>query len=284
MLIPGTRLLSSVGIATCNTNYGEDMNNINDLLELMKALRDPQSGCPWDIRQTSKSIAGYTLEETHEALDAIERGDTQNLKEELGDLLFHIVFHSRIAEENGDFNFADVVEAIVGKMTRRHPHVFGDLKDRHYDEDDIKDLWQSLKREEKARLPRQKFGVDSSTTAAIHRAERLQHQAAEFGFDWPNIQPVLDKLDEELFELREAINSADINAIEDELGDLLFVCINIARHNKINAEMALRRTNQKFIRRFEYVVEQMELAGQPMDQRQLEQMEHFWQASKSIVG
>ncbi len=260
------------------------MNTINDLLELMKALRDPQSGCPWDIRQTSKSIAGYTLEETHEALDAIERGDIQNLKEELGDLLFHIVFHSRIAEENGDFNFADVVEGIVGKMTRRHPHVFGELKGQHHDEDSIKELWQSLKRKEKASLPRQKFGFDSGTTAAIHRAERLQHQAAEFGFDWPNIQPVLDKLDEELGELREAIDSADNSAIEDELGDLLFVCINVARHNKINAEMALRRTNQKFIRRFEYVVEQMKLAGQLMDQGQLEKMEHYWQASKTIVG
>ncbi len=284
MFILGAGLLSSVGIAACNIIYDDDMNNITDLLELMKALRDPQSGCPWDIRQTSQSIAGYTLEETHEALSAIERGDIQNLKEELGDLLFHIVFHSRIAEENGDFDFADVIEAVVSKMTRRHPHVFGDLKNQDYTEEDIVDLWQSLKKEEKASLPEPEFGADSSAMAAINRAERLQHQAAGSGFDWPNIQPVLDKLDEELLELREAIESGDKQAIEGELGDLLFVCINIARHNKINAEMALRHTNQKFIRRFGYVLRQMELAGQPMEQQQLEQMEKFWQASKTIVG
>ncbi len=260
------------------------MNNIDDLLELMKALRDPETGCPWDIRQTSASIAKFTLEETHETLDAIERGDKQNLKEELGDLLFHIVFHSRIAEENGDFNFADVVESIVSKMLRRHPHVFGKDRGQKTDEATIKGQWQAMKAAEKARQPATGFGDDSNNLSAIHRAERLQQQAAEYGFDWPDIQPVLDKLDEELAELRESITTGDNDAIEDELGDLLFVCVNIARHRKINAEMALRRTNQKFIRRFDYVVEQMKLSEQPMDQRQLEQMEQFWQTSKSIVG
>lgn len=260
------------------------MNNIDDLLELMKALRDPETGCPWDIRQSSASIAKYTLQETHETLDAIERGDKQNLKEELGDLLFHIVFHSRIAEENGDFNFIDVVESIVNKMQRRHPHVFGKDRGKKLDEATIKSQWQAMKAAEKPNRPSDEFGDDSANLSAIHRAERLQHQAAEFGFDWPDIQPVLDKLDEELCELRESIATGDSEAIEDELGDLMFVCVNIARHRKINAEMALRRTNQKFIRRFEYVVEQMRLAGQPLNQQQLEQMEQFWQTSKSIVG
>lgn len=260
------------------------MNKIDDLLEIMKALRDPETGCPWDIRQTSESIAKYTLEETHETLDAIERGDKQNLKEELGDLLFHVVFHARIAEENGDFNFSDVVESIVNKMTRRHPHVFGEHRGKNLDEAAIMGLWQEIKKAEKADAPKPAFGEDSSDQSAIHRAERLQTQAAKSGFDWPDIMPVFDKLDEEILELRQSIESGDIDAIEDELGDVMFVCVNIARHRKLNAEMALRRTNRKFIRRFEYVAEQMKAAGQDMNQQQLEQMEVFWQASKTIVG
>ncbi len=260
------------------------MNNIDDLLDLMKALRDPQTGCPWDIRQTSRSIAKYTLEETHETLDAIERDDKPNLKEELGDLLFHIVFHSRIAEENGDFDFSDVVESIVSKMHRRHPHVFGQDRGKKLDETTIREQWQAIKAAEKAGQPEAGFGADSRNMPAIYRAKRLQQQAAEYGFDWSDIQPVLDKLDEEMTELRDSIAKGDLDAEEDELGDLLFVCINIARHRKINTEMALRRTNQKFIRRFEYVVEQMKLAGLPMDQQHLEPMEQFWQASKSTVG
>ncbi len=260
------------------------MHKIESLTELMKALRDPENGCPWDIRQTNASIAKYTLEETHETLDAIERDDTANLKEELGDLLFHIVFHSRIAEENGEFDFNDVIDSIVGKMTRRHPHVFGDDRHKYLSEADIAGLWQKIKREEKANTPPRKFGEGSRDLSAIHRAEQIQHQAAEYGFDWPDIYPVIDKLVEELEELRDSINADDLDAIEDELGDLLFVCVNIARHRKINAEMALRRTNQKFIRRFEYVIEQMKANGQAMNQQQLEQMETFWQASKAIVG
>lgn len=260
------------------------MNNIDKLIDLMKELRDPETGCPWDIRQTSASIARYTLEETHETLDAIERGDSNNLKEELGDLLFHIVFHSRIAEENNEFNFDDVVEDIVGKMTRRHPHVFGESRGRKLDEDTIMGMWQAIKKAEKASKPPPAFGADSSDLAAIHRAERLQHQAAEVGFDWPDITPVLDKLDEELGELRQSIESGDLDAIEDELGDLMFVCVNVARHHKLDAEMALRRTNRKFIRRFEYVTEHMKSAEQPMTRQQLAQMEEFWQASKAIVG
>jgi len=260
------------------------MHKIESLTELMKSLRDPDSGCPWDVRQTNASIAKYTLEETHETLDAIERGDTENLREELGDLLFHIVFHSRIAEENGEFDFNDVIDSIVSKMTRRHPHVFGDERQRNLSEADIADLWEEIKREEKAHTPKASFASDSRDMPALHRAEHIQHQAAEYGFDWPDIYPVIDKLVEELGELRETIEANDLDAIEDELGDLIFVCVNIGRHRKINAEMALRRTNQKFIRRFEYVIEQMKANGQAMNQQQLEQMEAFWQASKAVVG
>ena len=260
------------------------MHKIESLTELMKSLRDPDRGCPWDIRQTSASIAKYTLEETHEVLDAIERGDKDNLKEELGDLLFHIVFHSRIAEENGEFDFNDVIESIVEKMTRRHPHVFGDDQQRKLSEADIAGLWTKIKQEEKLNKPEPGFAACSRDSSALFRAEQIQYEAAEYGFDWPDIYPVIDKLVEELGELRETIEANDLDAIEDELGDLIFVCVNIGRHRKLNAEMALRRTNQKFIRRFEYVIEQMKANSQVMNQQQLEQMERFWQASKAVVG
>ncbi len=260
------------------------MNSINDLIELMRALRDPQSGCPWDIKQTSASIAPYTLEETHEALDAIERNDMENLKEELGDLLFHIVFHARIAEEQGHFNFEDIVYGIVSKMKRRHPHVFDADRNNQINDDDLREQWRELKQQEKSTRPAVNFGANSTSLSAINRANVLQGEAATLGFDWPHIGAVVDKLEEETEELKAAIEAGNQDEISDELGDLLFVCVNIARHSKVNAEMALRGTNRKFINRFEYVVEQMQSAGIEMNQQQLEDMEYFWQQSKSIVG
>ena len=260
------------------------MNNISDLIEVMKALRDPQTGCPWDIKQSSASIAAYTLEETHEALDAIERNDMENLKEELGDLLFHIVFHARIAEEQGHFNFDDIVYGIVSKMKRRHPHVFDADRDNQISDDDLREQWHELKQQEKSTRPAKKFGANSTSLSAINRAEVLQGEAATLGFDWPDVGAVVDKLDEETEELKAAIEADDQDAITDELGDLLFVCVNIARHSKVNAEMALRNTNKKFINRFEYVVEQMNSADIEMNRQQLQEMETFWQESKSIVG
>jgi len=260
------------------------MNNISDLIEVMKALRDPQTGCPWDIKQTSTSIAAYTLEETHEALDAIERNDMENLKEELGDLLFHIVFHARIAEEQGHFNFDDIVYGIVSKMKRRHLHVFDADRDNQISDDDLREQWHDLKQQEKTTRPAKKFGAHSTSLSAINRADVLQGEAAILGFDWPDVGAVVDKLDEETEELKAAIEADDQDAITDELGDLLFVCVNIARHSKVNAEMALRNTNKKFINRFVYVVEQMKSTGIEMNRQQLQEMETFWQESKSIVG
>jgi ATP diphosphatase len=260
------------------------MSSIDDLIEVMKALRDPNNGCPWDIKQTSASIASYTLEETHETLDAIERGDMDNLKEELGDLLFHIIFHARIAEENNLFNFNDVVEGIVTKMKRRHPHVFESNRSNQISDDALSVQWQSLKNEEKPGPAESAFGANSAALSAINRAKVLQSEAAEIGFDWPHITDVVDKLEEEMNELKLAIETGNSDDIRDELGDLLFVCMNIARHAKVNAEMALRRTNRKFINRFDYVSEQMKSAGIEMNQQQLERMEYFWQQSKSIVG
>ena len=253
------------------------MSPIENLLQVMKDLRHPDNGCPWDIRQTSASIAGYTLDETHELLDAIEREDTDNLKEELGDLLFNIVFHARIAEERHQFNFDDVAQGITDKMIRRHPHVFGETRDQQFNDETLSQQWQALKQIEKSARENPNMGSDSGTNSAIYRARQIQKDAARFGFDWPDIAPVFDKLDEELAELKQAFGTGDSNAISDELGDVLFVCINLARHAKVNAEMSLRNTNQKFLRRFAYVQQQMTAAG-------IEAMESFWQESKATVG
>jgi len=263
------------------------MSAIEKLLQVMADLRNPQSGCPWDIRQTSQSIAPHTLDETHELIDAIERDDSENIKEELGDLLFNIVFHARIAEENGAFDFDDVAQGITDKMLRRHPHVFGDARDRQWSDAELAQQWQAMKAEEKQQQGENPAGTetldDSSVNSAIYRARQIQQHAALFGFDWPDIGPVFDKLEEELAELKQAFATGDKDAISDELGDLMFVCVNLARHARVNAEMSLRQTNRKFQRRFAYVQQQMSAAGIEMDQRQLEQMERFWQESKNQV-
>ncbi|MEM7561512.1 MAG: nucleoside triphosphate pyrophosphohydrolase [Pseudomonadota bacterium] len=260
------------------------MSAIKTLLNVMQALRDPENGCPWDIKQTSASIAGYTLDETHELLDAIEHNDTENLKEELGDLLFNIVFHARIAEENGLFSFEDVAQGISDKMIRRHPHVFGELRGQALSDEVLSKQWQAAKQQEKDTATRTIPDADKTGNSAFYHAKLLQKQAARVGFDWPDIDPVVNKLDEELAELKAAIETNDKNAISDELGDMIFVCVNVARHAKINAETSLRKTNLKFQRRFNYVQSAMQDAGIIMDQQQLEQMESFWQESKSVVG
>ena len=260
------------------------MRPIDKLLAVMQDLRHPEQGCPWDLRQTSASIAPHTLDETHEVLDAIERGDTENLKEELGDLLFNIVFHARIAEEQGQFDFDDVARGITDKMLRRHPHVFGDEREREISDQQLSRQWQSLKQAEKKHQQPGMPEIDEAAGSTMFRARELQKQAAKFGFDWPDIRPVFDKLDEELRELRQAYEAGDAAAISDEVGDLLFVCINIARHAGVNAEMSLRGTNRKFQRRFAYVRERMAEAGVEMEQGQLELMEEFWQQAKGQVG
>ena len=259
------------------------MSAIENLLQVMVDLRNPESGCPWDIRQTSRSIAGHTLDETHELIDAIERDDTENLKEELGDLLFNIVFHARIAEEKGQFDFDDVAQDITDKMLRRHPHVFGEGRDQQWSDETLAQQWQVVKQQEKANRPDNPLAIDSGANSAIYRAREIQQEAAKSGFDWPDISPVFAKLEEELEELKQAFSTGDKDAISDELGDLMFVCVNLARHARVNAEMSLRHTNQKFQRRFAYVQQQMHAASIEMNQRELEQMERFWQESKIHV-
>ena len=258
------------------------MSAIETLLQVMRDLRDPEYGCPWDLRQTSASIAPHTLDETHEVLDAIERNDFDNLREELGDLLFNIVFHAQIAQEQGLFDFDDVAQGIADKMQRRHPHVFGELRGQQISKEELSRLWQAAKDAEKAES--QRHGAnENASLPALYRARQLQIDAAKVGFDWPNIQPVLDKLEEEVAELRHAFENGDFDAVDDEVGDVMFVCVNIARHAKVNAETALRHTNRKFERRFAYVCEQMAAAGIPMEQSQLEQMETYWQQAKTVV-
>ena len=258
------------------------MTNIDSLLEVMQKLRDPESGCPWDMQQTSESIAPHTLAETHELLEAIENKDIDNIREELGDCLFNIIFHSRIAQEKNQFDFNDVVSSIVEKMVRRHPHVFANPDNLKFSQEQLRGQWQSIKEREKALQPAKKTGAESASLPPIYRAHEIQKQAAKSGFDWPDISMVLDKLDEEVQELKHAIQSQDKVDIQDELGDVMFVLINIGRHLKIDAEMALRSTNRKFNQRFCHVVEAMQKAGIEMNSDQLEMMETFWQQAKAI--
>lgn len=256
------------------------MAAINKLKSIMAALRTPETGCPWDLQQDFASIAPYTLEEAYEVTDAIERGDMDDLKEELGDLLLQVVFHARMAEEADLFAFDDVVDAIVDKMIRRHPHVFGDGDAGNPEA--VRQSWEEIKAQEKAEkskaAPYSLMDDIPLALPGLSRAVKIQNRAARIGFDWPDIEPVFDKLQEEIGEVREAIKSGSADAIEDEIGDLLFVVANIARHLKIDPEKAVRRTNGKFISRFRHLEA---LAAQSDKQTlSLEELEAFWQAAK----
>jgi MazG family protein len=264
---------------------------VGDLIAIMAALRTPGTGCPWDLEQSFASIAPYTIEEAYEVADAIARGDLTDLKEELGDLLLQVVYHARLAEEQGAFDFSDVVDAIATKMIRRHPHVFGDEAVRAAGS--AKGWWERIKAEEKAAKdqPDGQAGVlDDVPVAlpALTRAVKLQDKAARVGFDWPSLAPVVAKMKEELAELEEIVSSgvrpagSDPNAkVEEEFGDLLFVIANVARHLKLDPEGALRMANQKFIRRFRYIEERLAQAGKTPDQSNLEEMDALWNEAKA---
>jgi ATP diphosphatase len=277
--------------------------SIEDLKALMARLRDPETGCPWDARQTFRSIVPHTLEEAHEVADAIEREDYPNLKDELGDLLFQVIFYSQIGMEEGHFSFDAVVDNLVRKLVRRHPHVFpeGTLEsridpDNRPDEAWIKESWERIKAGERA----QKQAEDSPSTTspsrldgiaralpAMVRAEKLQKRAARHGFDWPDIGPVFDKLHEEIDELKEAWQAAESGQgghddVEDELGDLLFVCVNLARFMKVNPEQAIGRTNHKFEARFRAIEQVLEREGRSFDAETLEALDEIWQSVKGV--
>ena len=266
--------------------------DISRLIEIMAALRTPVTGCPWDLEQDFSTIAPYTLEEAYEVADAIQRGDLDDLREELGDLLLQVVFHARMAEEQGAFSFGDVVEAITTKMVRRHPHVFGDEDARGAGM--AKGAWDRIKAEEKAerRVRRLSAGRDPEehgqgfldgvpvAHTALTRALKLQEKAAEVGFDWKEAKPVLDKIEEEIGELRQAIETGRRAEIADEYGDVLFALVNLGRHLRLDPEAALRGTNEKFRTRFHAV--EKALAGQhrSLDDASLEEMEELWQQAK----
>ena len=262
---------------------------IDDLLAVMAALRTPDSGCPWDLEQTFKTIAPYTIEEAYEVADAIEKGDMENLKDELGDLLLQVVYHARMAEEEGTFAFADVAEAITAKMIRRHPHVFGSEAERAAGA--APGFWERIKAKEKA--PASGGVLDDVPIAipALTRAVKLQDKAARVGFDWPSLAPVFDKLEEELAELKQAVAAgvgdagskiaANRTEIEEEFGDLLFVVANVARHLKIDPEGALRSANQKFIRRFGRIEALLAADGRSPAQSTLAEMDRLWDQAKA---
>ncbi len=254
------------------------------LLAVMAWLRDRQHGCPWDIEQTFRTIAPYTIEEAYEVADAIERDDMAALKEELGDLLLQVVYHAQMAAEAKAFSFADVAATIADKMVDRHPHVFGDLKIADADAQTVS--WEARKAAERAR----KNGAEAAgaldgvarALPALLRAEKIQKRAARVGFDWKTIGPVIDKIDEELAELRSELSAGEIDQARttDELGDVLFAVANLARHCKVDPEAALRSTNDKFERRFRYIERRLREQGRKPGDASLEEMETLWQEAK----
>ncbi|MCW5718618.1 MAG: nucleoside triphosphate pyrophosphohydrolase [Bauldia sp.] len=255
--------------------------DIARLIEIMAALRDPVTGCPWDLEQSFASIAPYTIEEAYEVADAIERDDMAALRDELGDLLFQSVYHARLAEEAGAFAFGDVVEAITAKMIRRHPHVFGDAVA-------TRGFWERAKaaeRQDKATATGEVPGLLDDVPVALPglaRAVKLQKRAATVGFDWSEPETVLAKVREETNEIAVEIahNSADTDRIEDEIGDLLFAVANLARHLKVDPDAALRRTNAKFERRFRHIERRLSERGIPMAEAGLDVMEALWVEAK----
>jgi MazG family protein len=255
------------------------------LIAVMAALRHPEHGCPWDIDQSFETIAPYTIEEAYEVAEAITNGDKAELKDELGDLLFQVVYHARMAEEDGDFDVQDVAEAITEKMLRRHPHVFGmasiedaDAQTRAWE--DSKAIERAAKAEAEGRVPSVLDGV-SAAYPALMRAVKLQKRVVRVGFDWPNSALVLEKIEEELGELKHELASGSVpDRVEDEMGDLLFTVVNLARHLGVDPETALRRTNGKFERRFRTVEAVLAESGRTPENASLDEMERIWTATK----
>ena len=263
--------------------------DISPLLDIMAALRTPGSGCPWDLEQDFSTIAPYTIEEAYEVADAIARVDLDDLRDELGDLLLQVVFHARMAEEQNAFDFGDVVEAISRKMIRRHPHVFAD-KDGRLTPADVKGAWERIKAEEKAERSARRPSDENSQPPllsevkagqpALTRAMALQRKASTVGFDWNDPRAVLQKIREEADEIERALDKRDADELEDETGDLLFALVNLARHAKVDPEMALRGTNAKFERRFAYIERALATEGRTLQEATLDEMDALWNEAK----
>ena len=299
-----------------NANNSE-LPEVKRLQEIMAKLRDPESGCPWDVQQTMESLTRYTIEEAYEVADAIAKGEPSDIRDELGDLLFQVVFYSRIAEEEGNFTFDDVAKSISDKMTRRHPHVFGDPSSQPSNEEDLTAQWNSIKAQEKAlkqQALKQNLNATSNTKSdepalpsllddvpvgmpALMYAQKLQKACAKVGFDWPEVAPVLDKVREEVEEIQQELDAETLNqqALEEEIGDALFAMVNLARHCKVDADTALRNASNKFAKRFKVVEflayklasddltiknREPESDASPLVNMTLDEMEALWQQAK----
>jgi MazG family protein len=258
-----------------------DLRPIDRLIAIMARLRDRETGCPWDVEQTFATIAPYTVEEAYEVADAIERGDLDDLKDELGDLLLQVVFHARMAEEQGLFAFEDVARAINDKMVRRHPHVFGD--ESYESLAHQKEGWETLKAAEREKKGRQESLLDDVPVGlpALTRAVKLSRRAAGVGFVWPSAKEVLEKLHEEVRELVAEVEAGDLEKARQEMGDVLFVVANLARTLEVDPEDALRFTNAKFVRRFRYIEERLAERGKTPDQSDLAEMDALWDEAKA---
>ncbi len=264
--------------------------DISRLIEIMTTLRTPGSGCPWDLEQNFATIAPYTIEEAYEVADAIARGDLDDLRDELGDLLLQVVFHARMAEEQNAFSFGDVVEAITAKMIRRHPHVFAD-KDGRLTPSDVKGAWDRIKADEKAeRAARRRQDEPAHKSLltgvkvgqpALSRAMELQRKASSVGFDWNDPRAVLHKIREEADEIEAALDRGDANELAAETGDLLFALVNLARHVGADPDMALRGTNAKFERRFGYIERALAARGRSLEGASLAEMDALWNEAKA---
>ncbi|MGH8558986.1 MAG: nucleoside triphosphate pyrophosphohydrolase [Methylococcales bacterium] len=259
------------------------MTNTRRLLEIVAWLRDPEHGCPRDKEQDFKSLIPYILEEAYEVRDAIERENFDDLKDELGDLLLQVAMHSRIAEERGLFDFEAVAGEICAKLIRRHPHVFGDL--RYETNEQRARAWEVAKAEERQKKNQSNSVLGGIATAlpALMFAAKMQQRAARHGFDWPQAAPVFDKVEEELDELRIAWQSGDPAHIREELGDLLFVTVNLARHLEVEPESALNLASRKFERRFHYIEEQVAESGRQLDECDLEELDALWDEAKIVL-
>lgn len=252
--------------------------NLESLIEIMAKLRSKQ-GCPWDREQTHQSLIQYLIEESYEVIDAIKQENPQLLADELGDLLLQIVFHAQIATENDQFGMDEVINAVCNKMIRRHPHVFSDTKINSVG--DVLTNWEEIKQQEKLNRDRTSIldGIPNHLPALM-RAEKIQSKAKKSGFDWENIQGTLEKLNEEIKEFQTAISDKDQDNMEEELGDLLFSIVNVARHLDLDPELALARTNDKFIKRFHYIEAQAHAQNRSIDSMSLAEMDQLWEAAK----
>jgi len=254
---------------------------LDELVEIMRRLRDPRNGCPWDLEQTPETLKNYLLEEAHEVVEAIDSGDPAAVREELGDLLFQIVFHAQIGREDGTFDMEDVIRRIRDKMIRRHPHVFGDAEVRNAD--DVVDNWEEIKKAEGKERPSLLDGVPVGLPALL-RARRLQERAARVGFDWPDRREAVLKLHEELDELHAAVESGDPQAAAEELGDVLFMLVNLSRFLDVDPEEALRAANRKFRDRFRHIEKTAAATGRRLEEMTLAEMDALWEEAKREGG